>query len=122
MMLLFQIGAWAWNGMNLASSAYFIVTCVGLVAVIASTRVSDFRRRGLAPFAIAGNIGLAALGSLFLVNPLFLASTPNGAPMYVAGVPVNLNTMYALATVGCAATAGFTLNKRNRSQEKRKPS
>jgi len=106
-MLLFQLGAWAWNGMNLASSAYLIVTCVGLVAVIVSIRIRDFRPRQLALFVIGGTIGLAALSGFFLVYQFSRAATPDSGPLYVAGVPFSLNMMYVLTSAGCAATAGF---------------
>lgn len=108
-MLLFQLGAWAWNGMNLASSAYLIVTCVGLVAVIASIGITDGGPRRLALFVIGGTIGLAALSGFFLVYQFSRSATPDSGPLYVAGVPFSLNMMYALTSAGCAATAGFAL-------------
>ncbi len=93
--------------MNLASSAYLIVTCVGLVAVIASIRITDLRPRQLALFVIGGTIGLAALSGFFLVYQFSRAAGQDSGPLYVAGVPFSLNMMYALTSAGCAATAVF---------------
>jgi hypothetical protein len=93
--------------MNLASGFYLIVTCAGLVAVIASLRITDFRPRRLALFVVGGTIALAALSSFFVVYQLFQAATSASEPFYVAGVPFNLHMMYALTSAGSAATAGF---------------
>ena len=104
-MLLMQLGAWAFNGMNLASSAYLIVTGSGLIAVVAS--LTKPHRRGLTVFAIAGSLALAALSSFFLIYR-FQSGMSDGGPLYVAGVPFNLNVMYFLTAAGCAAVAAFT--------------
>ena len=106
-MLLFQLGSWAWSGMNLATSAYLSVTCIGLAAVIASLRITSSRKRRLGLFSIVGSVGLAALSSFFLVYRLSKGGISDGGPLYVAGVPFNLNVMYALTALGSAAAAAF---------------
>ena len=93
-MLLMQIGSWAWNGMNLASSSYLIVTCIGLAAVVASLNVAGSHRRGLAVFVIAGSLALAALSSFFLMDRFSQSGISGGGPLFVAGVPLNLNAIY----------------------------
>ena len=107
-MLLMQLGSWAWNGMNLASSSYLIVTCVGLAAVIASLVVTDSHRRRVAMFAIAGSLALAALSSFFLIYRFSQNGMSGSGPLYVAGVPFDLNAMYALTASGCVAVAVLT--------------
>jgi len=106
-MLLMQLGSWAWNGMNLASSTYLIVTCVGLAAVVASLDVAGSPRRGLAFFAIAGSLALSALSSFFLIDRFSQSGISGGGPLFVGGLPLNLNAIYGLTASGCAAVAAL---------------
>jgi hypothetical protein len=106
-MLLMQVGSWAFSGMNLASSAYLAITCVGLIAVIVSRRIRSARRYGFAVFATSGSLALTALSSFFLIN--VLSGSAADRPLYVAGLPTNLGLMYALAAFGSAVSAAFTM-------------
>ena len=116
-MLLMQIGSWAWNGMNLASSTYLIVTCGGLAATVASLTVAGSYRRPLAVFAITGSLALAALGSLFLMKQLFQSGLAGSEPLVVAGVPLNLIAMYGLTALGSATVAALAARNSRRSPE-----
>jgi hypothetical protein len=114
-MLLMQLGSWAWNGMNWVSSAYLIVTCVGLAAIVATLSLAGSHRRGLSVFVVSGSLALAALSSSFLIDQYSQSGISGGGPLFVAGVPLNLNAMYGLTALGCAAVAALALWSRKHS-------
>jgi hypothetical protein len=58
-------------------------------------------------FAIIGSLALAALSSFFLVNELSQHGISAGGPLYVAGVPFNLNAVYALTASASVAVAAL---------------
>jgi len=93
--------------MNVLTSAYLTVTCAGLVAVICSLRIRDFRPRPLALFVVGGSLALATLSSFLAIYQLSQTTVSGGGALYVAGIPVNLTVIYALTASGCAAAAGF---------------
>lgn len=116
-MLLMQIGSWAWNGMDLASSTYLIVTCGGSAATVASLTVAGSYRQPLAVFAITGSLALAALGSLFLVKQLFQSGIAGSEPLVVAGVPLDQIAMYGLTVPGSVTVAALAARNSRRSPE-----
>jgi hypothetical protein len=116
-MLLEQLGSWAWNGMNLATSSYLIVTCAGLVAVISSLCITKSNQRGFAMFVIGSSVALSALSSFFLINQVFQSDISRGGPLYVDGVPLNMSAIYALSAFACAVVAAHALWSSKRSPE-----
>jgi hypothetical protein len=103
-MVLFDLGSWAWNGMNLASSLYLAATVGGIVA--AAFAITPMRGRRRAWFAFAGSMALVTV-SLIWIYSLKQNKEAGASPIYIGTIPIYLLTLCTLTAMVSATTAAF---------------